>query len=92
MRLEIHVRPGASTTWVGGTHDGTLVVHVAQPPDAGRATDAAMTAVAKALGVPRRSVTLVFGATSRRKVLEIDAGSAHADDVVTTLEKLRRSS
>jgi uncharacterized protein YggU (UPF0235/DUF167 family) len=51
-----------------------------------------MTAVAKALGVPRRSVTLVFGATSRRKVLEIDAGSAHADDVVTTLEKLRRSS
>jgi uncharacterized protein len=67
MRLEIHVRPGASTTIVGGEHDGALVVRVVESADEGRATKAALKAVAKALGLPRRSVTLVRGATSRRK-------------------------
>lgn len=44
----------------------------------GRATAAALRAVAEAVGVPRRSVRLVSGATSRTKVFEID----RADPVV----------
>ena len=72
MRLEIHVRPNASRTEVGGIHDGMLVVRVAQPPSEGRATDAALEAVATALGLPRSAVDLVRGATSRRKLLDLD--------------------
>lgn len=37
----------------------------------GRATEAALAAVAAAFGVPRRSVTLLAGATSRTKVLDV---------------------
>lgn len=76
MRLEIHVRPGASRTGVGGAHDRALVVRVAEPADAGKATAAALRAVADALDVPRRSVTLVRGATTRRKLVHVAEGDA----------------
>ncbi|MGO8869846.1 MAG: DUF167 domain-containing protein [Acidimicrobiales bacterium] len=89
VRLQIHVRPGSSATAVGGTHDGALVVRVVEPADAGRATAAALAAIARAVGLPRSAVTLVQGATSRRKVVDIDAGAARAGDVAASLERLR---
>jgi uncharacterized protein YggU (UPF0235/DUF167 family) len=76
LRLEVHVRAGAARTEVGGSHDGALVVRVAEPPDRGRATNAALGAVADALGVPHRAVTLVRGATSRRKLVDVAAGDS----------------
>jgi len=75
MRVEIHVRPNASSTVVGGEHDGALVVRVVEPADSGRATEAALRAVADAVSVPRRSVKLVRGSTSRRKLIEIAVGN-----------------
>ena len=74
MRLEIHVRPGSSTAAVGGSHDGALVVRVREPADDGRATRAALAAVATALGVSRRAVSLARGPTSRRKLIDVEAG------------------
>jgi hypothetical protein len=69
--VTIRVRPGAGRTAVGGSHGGALVVRVAERAVDGRATEAALAAVASALGVRRREVTLVTGATSRTKVVEI---------------------
>lgn len=76
VRIDIHVRPGASRPAVGGTHDGALVVRVAEPADRGRATEAALRAVAVSMGVPRRSVTLARGPTSRRKTVAVDVPEA----------------
>jgi uncharacterized protein YggU (UPF0235/DUF167 family) len=78
MRVTVRVRPGASRTRVGGSYDDALVVRVQERAVDGRATAAALRAVAEAVGVPRRSVRLVSGATSRTKVFEID----RADPVV----------
>jgi uncharacterized protein YggU (UPF0235/DUF167 family) len=89
MRVEIHVRPGASTTAVGGVHDDALVVRVVEPADAGRATEAALRAVAEAVGLPRRAVTLVRGATSRRKLVEIDTDPVAGASVSSAVERLR---
>jgi uncharacterized protein YggU (UPF0235/DUF167 family) len=74
VRLAIRVRPGAGRTVVGGDHDGALVVRVAAPAVDGRATEAALAALAEALGVRRRSVTLVTGSTSRTKVVDVEGG------------------
>lgn len=71
MRIVIRVRPGASRTAVGGCHDGALVVRVAARAVDGQATEAALAALAKALGVRRRDVVLVSGATSRTKVIDV---------------------
>ena len=75
MRLCIRVRPGSSRTAVGGSHDGALVVRVSARAVDGRATEEALRALAEALEVRRREVTLVRGATSRTKVVEVPAGT-----------------
>jgi uncharacterized protein YggU (UPF0235/DUF167 family) len=85
LRFEVRVRPGASRTRVGGRHGEALVVAVSARAVDGKATEAALQAVAEALGVRRREVRLVVGATSRTKVVEISpAGPA----VVAALEAL----
>ena len=73
MRVTIRVRPGASRTEVAGSHDGALVVRVTAPAVDGRATEAALRAVADAFDVRPRAVTLVSGATSRTKIVEVNA-------------------
>jgi len=89
VRIEIFVRPSASVTRVGGVYDGALVVRVVEPADQGRATEAALKAIAKALGLPRRSVALVRGGTSRRKMIGVEAGVSQVDDVEEALAELR---
>jgi len=77
VRVEVHAVPGAKVRRVAGSHDGRLIVRVTQRAIDGRATAAVLDAVAAALGVHSRDVTLVAGATSRRKVLDVSG-----DDVV----------
>jgi uncharacterized protein YggU (UPF0235/DUF167 family) len=71
VRITIRVTPGASHPGVGGDRDGALVVRVSAPAADGRATAAALSAVAEAFGVRRHAVTLVAGAASRTKVLDV---------------------
>jgi uncharacterized protein YggU (UPF0235/DUF167 family) len=56
---------------VGGEHDGALVVRVGARPEGGQATAAALAAVAAAFGVRRHAVTLVAGASSRTKTVDV---------------------
>jgi uncharacterized protein len=56
---------------VGGEHDGALVVRVSARAVDGQATAAALAAVAAAFGVRRRAVTLVAGASSRTKIVDV---------------------
>jgi hypothetical protein len=56
---------------VGGRRGDALVVCVTARPAGGAATMAALRAVAGAFGVARSDVTLVTGAASRDKVIDI---------------------
>ena len=87
--MEIHVRPNASTPNVGGDFDGALIVRVVEPAEGGRATKAALTAVAAAVDMPRRSVTLLRGPKKRRKLLEIQTSSVDALRIQKALDLLR---
>jgi uncharacterized protein YggU (UPF0235/DUF167 family) len=60
--------PGAARAGVGEA----LVVKVAARALEGRASEAALRAVAGALGVRRRDVRPLSGATSRNKIVEVD--------------------
>ena len=71
MRITLWVRPGSPRPGVGGEHDGALVVRVSPRAVDGHATAAALAAVAAAFGVRRQAVTLVAGATSRRKIVDL---------------------
>jgi uncharacterized protein YggU (UPF0235/DUF167 family) len=72
VRITVWVRPGAARPGVGGERNGALVVRVGARAVDGQATEAALAAVAAAFGVRRRAVTLVAGATSRTKLLDVD--------------------
>jgi uncharacterized protein YggU (UPF0235/DUF167 family) len=88
LRIAIRVKPGDSRARVGGTHGARLVVAVNARAVDGAATEAALAAVADALGVRRRDVRLVTGATSRDKVVEIsqpDAALAAARERLAAL-------
>ena len=74
MRITIRVRPGSARPGVGGEQAGALVVRVSAPAVDGRATEAALAAVAVAFGVRRNAVTLVTGRTSRTKVVDVAGG------------------
>ena len=74
MRITIRVRPGSARPGVGGEQAGALVVRVGAQAVDGRATRAALAAVADAFGVRRDAVTLVTGKTSRTKVVEVAGG------------------
>lgn len=72
MRVAIRVKPGASRARVGGLLGERLVVAVNARAVDGAATEAALAALADALGARRRNVRLVSGATSRDKLVEVD--------------------
>jgi uncharacterized protein YggU (UPF0235/DUF167 family) len=74
MRITIRVKPGSARPGVGGEHDGALIVRVSARAVDGKATEAALTAVADSFGVSRSAVRMVAGASSRTKIVDIDAG------------------
>lgn len=53
-------------------HDGAIKIRLAAPPVDGAANAALIEFVAERLGVAKSRVKLLSGASSRRKVLEIE--------------------
>ncbi|SNQ47562.1 conserved hypothetical protein [Frankia canadensis] len=87
MRVTIRVQPGARGGGVGGLWDdprdgAMLVVRVAARAVDGRATEAALRALADALGVRRADLCLVRGATSRAKTVEVTPTPAVPEDAL----------
>jgi uncharacterized protein len=73
MRVTIRAKPGSARPRVGGEQDGALIVRVSARAVDGKATEAALTAVADSFGVCRSAVRLVSGTSSRTKIVDIDA-------------------
>lgn len=69
--LAVRVTPRASRNSVTMGESG-LRVAVTTVPEDGKATKAVIKLLAHALGVPKSSLTLVRGATSRDKVFRLD--------------------
>ncbi|MFZ5623070.1 MAG: DUF167 domain-containing protein [Gemmatimonadota bacterium] len=78
IRIRIRVQPRASRTAVAGLHGNELKVRLAALPVDGAANEALVRFVAERLGVARRAVALVQGATSRSKVVAVAGVSLEA--------------
>ena len=77
--LDLHVQPGAKRTEVAGTHGDRLKIRLAAPPVDGAANDELVRFLAEAFGVPRRNVTIVTGATARRKRVRVLGATKRPD-------------
>lgn len=72
LRLQVKVVPKSSRNGVAGWMGDTLKVCVSAAPERGKANAAVAEVLAISLGIARRSVRLVAGETSQRKLFEID--------------------
>jgi len=88
-RFAVRVKPGARRVLVGGRWDGrfgeALVVAVTAPAVDGRANDAVCHALAEALGVAGRDVTISVGGRSRDKMVDVSGPPA---DLAARLRQL----
>lgn len=93
VRIQVRVRPGASVARVGGAYGdtGQLVVAVNAPPVDGAANEAVVKAVAAALGLRPRRVTVVSGHTARTKVLALDVADGDEATVMDEVDQLMRA-
>ncbi len=73
VTLSVHVQPGAARTEHAGPHGDAHKIRLAAPPVDGRANAALIAFLAEAFGVRQRDVTIVTGASARRKIVRISA-------------------
>jgi len=74
--LDIHVMPRASRTQTDGVYDGALKVRLHAPPVDGQANQALIDWLADRLGIAKRDISMLRGATARRKQLRISKAGA----------------
>ncbi|WP_166042497.1 DUF167 domain-containing protein [Sphingosinicella sp. YJ22] len=74
-RLAVRAAPGASADAILLPEaGGPLRVRVTAPPEDGRANEAILVLLARALGQPRSSLELLRGASARDKLIAISRG------------------
>lgn len=69
--VEVHVQPGAKSDGIVSLEGGVLRVRVTAPPRKGRANEALLEILARALDRPKRDLAIVRGHSSRHKVVSI---------------------
>jgi uncharacterized protein (TIGR00251 family) len=88
--FQVRVTPRARQNKVQQQPDGSLKVHVTAPPEDGRANEAAVETIAEWLGVRRRQVAIVSGATSRNKVVRVTGNTPMRSPTGTPISKSRQ--
>ena len=72
VRFAVRLAPRSSNNRVDGVLDGVLRLRVTAPAADGAANSALVALLADELGVARRDVRIVAGATSRQKLVVVD--------------------
>jgi len=76
--IRLKVVPGSRQDAIAGAYGDRLKVKVAAPPEDGRANEAVCALLARTLGVHRRDVSVVSGATNPEKVVRVTGVSEQA--------------
>jgi uncharacterized protein (TIGR00251 family) len=69
--LNLHIQPGAKRSEVVGLHGTALKIRLAAPPVDGKANACLIDFLAKALALPKSSISLVSGQSSRSKRVSV---------------------
>ncbi|OVE74221.1 hypothetical protein BVX94_00995 [bacterium B17] len=71
MKLSLKVIPKSSKDCIAGWLDTDLKVRVRAPAERGKANASVEKLIADTLGVPRKSVQIIAGKTSSKKIIDI---------------------
>ena len=78
VRFAVRLTPRSAVERVDDVVDGVLRVSVMAPAVEGAANTALIRLLAEALGIARRDIQIVAGATSRQKLVVVDGVAADA--------------
>jgi uncharacterized protein YggU (UPF0235/DUF167 family) len=78
VRFAVRLTPRAAADRIDGAVDGILRARVGAPAVEGAANNALIRLIADALGVARRDVRIIAGATSRQKLVVVDGVTEEA--------------
>ena len=76
--VAVRLQPRGGRDAVTGERDGAVLIRVSAPPVEGKANAALIAFVAKTLRVPKSSVRIVRGETSRDKAIAVEGMAAEA--------------
>ena len=76
VSLKVRIHPRAKVNAITGKVGDALKISLTAPPVDGKANEACIEFFAKLLKVPRSSVTIAAGQTSRNKVIRVAGVSA----------------
>ncbi|GCL41621.1 DUF167 domain-containing protein [Anabaena sp. FACHB-1250] len=72
MQKIVKVKPNSQQQKIEELADGSLNVHLKSPPVDGKANEELIKLLAKKFDVPKSSITIKSGVTSRNKLIIID--------------------
>ncbi|OBQ35442.1 MAG: hypothetical protein AN487_15600 [Anabaena sp. CRKS33] len=72
MQKIVKVKPNSQQQKIEELADGSLIVHLKSPPIDGKANEELIKLLAKKFDVPKSSITIKSGVTSRKKLIIID--------------------
>lgn len=75
VTFSVRVTPRAAANAVAGERDGVLLVRVTAPPVEGRANEAVVAVLARALDLPPSGVRIERGGSSRTKLVSLPAAA-----------------
>ncbi len=71
LTIQLRAQPGARRSGLALTPQGVLKAAVTVPPEDGKANDAVIALLSKAWRMPKSTVAIVRGGTSREKTLSV---------------------
>jgi len=84
--VDIFVQPRASKTMVSGIHNNALKVKLTSPPVDGEANKALIKFISKLFKVPKSTITIIRGETSRAKQVLIPMDDTSRNRIISILE------
>lgn len=75
MYKQVKVKPNSKKQAIAQESDGSLIVQLKSPPVDGKANKELITLLAKEFDVPKSSISIKSGLSSRNKLVEIDIES-----------------
>jgi uncharacterized protein (TIGR00251 family) len=91
VTIKVFVAPRSSVNKVVGEHNGAIKVALTAPPVEGAANKSLVEFLAKLLGVPRSTVSLVSGETSRQKTVKVLGISVEQTSEILTFDATART-
>ncbi len=88
VRLKLHVQPGASKSEFAGIHADAIKLRISARAESGAANRAVCAFLSEIFNLPKTSVSILHGQSSRNKTVFIQGDG---DSFMLILEKLKPS-